>query len=305
MTFESYNKELKNNEGLFYDNEYLNPNANNNNCKDNVINFISNNSQEIMNNNFYKFVKGKSYKEINNDNTKYKLFFFTCFINSCKSYKDIKELNRDIKVLFKNKIIDNYDYYYNIISNYLNNVLEIITTESNFFKNEQNCEKLLNILKNIDNISYINTNGFHDIIFRMLDLENKILNVLKKNNINNDILRSINILKKQINYLNNIENYNKNEKIILHFDTYNKNIPKDDKNNLSKSNEEKDEYSSLNKACFININSIENNGLNTISENLLYKNKTNNKKEIKEKKEYQTSFNYENLMCPPIKDDSD
>ena len=307
MKLESHNKELKHIEEIINNNNRKL--YSNNDNTNNIANFISKNSQEIMNNNCYDFFKDKNFKAINDNNMKKDIFIFTCFINSCKSYKDISELNKDIKLLFKKKKIDNYDYIYNIIHNYLNNIYEILINERNFFKKEQNSETLLNILRNIDINLNINKNVFPDIIFKIVSIDNKILNILQKNNVDNNILESINILKKQINIVEKINNIK--EDIVIHFDTYNKDLSnKDNKDNKDKNksdcDEEKEDFYSLNKACFLDTNLIEKNGLNSIIGNHINKSKRKiNDNNNKNEKKHHTMNNYENLMYPPIRDDSD
>ena len=182
----------RDNDNNFFDNHHID-----NDEQNDIKNFISNNSQSIINNNLHNFIKDKNYKNIKEDNTKNKIFFFASFINSCKTYNNISEIKKDIKKILKSEI-DNNDYYYNIIYNYLNNILEIIN-QKNFFDNEKNCECLLKIFKKIYNYLNINVNEFSTIINKMVQVEREILIILIKNLIYKSISETNIILKEHIN----------------------------------------------------------------------------------------------------------
>ena len=136
---------------------------------------------------------------------------------------------------------------------------------------------------------------------------------INKNKSNND---NINDSNKEI-ILNNEKDL-EDDNIVIHFDTYKKdsNISKFD-NVIQHNDDEIDDFSNLNKAQFITDNSIDNesnnfDGINNINNNInnigkKKKKKTKNKKnKSKPHKENEIPYNYENLMCPPIKnDDSD
>lgn len=340
----------------------LNYQDNNNN----IIDYIANNSQKLINNNLTKFIEDKSYKNIDNKIIKNKILYFSSFINSCKIYTNISELKEDLRTVLKQKI-DNVDYYYNIINNYINNIYDLIS-DKQFFEVEKNVRKLFKIFKKIDKYLYIAQTGFYEIKNEIMNTEIKILNLLQKYNNKQEIDACIKILNKNINKLNgNINgknkfdlneskeryiNTNKNgnivteeknleeSNIIIDFDSYkrvNPNIYFINKNNSYKDNKINYENNissieSLNNAKFIEkesldyLNNTKSNNYINIKKNNIYNSKTNdipiqtnnikknkNKKE-KEKKYIQNkednninnnieSYNYENLMCPPIKSD--
>ena len=332
-----------------------------------VGDYIYNNNQIIINNNLNDFIKDKSFKNIQNDESKIDIFNFASFINSCKLYTNISQLLIDFKKVLKtNKKIENNDYYFNIINNYFNNILDIIT-KKDFFKKEKNIDDLLETFKKIEKYMKINDNQYYMIKKEIVSVERKICEILNKNRNNKGIKECINIINNNIKYLekntnkknkinsknenitndntiitinnsninnnyNNINDSNKelilnngkdleDDKIVIHFNTYkkSKNISNWDnevQNNNDIDNGE-DDYSNLNKAQNIKDNSIDDkinnfgdiNDINNIGKKKKKKPKKKKKNEnnkAKEQEEKEISYDYENLMCPPIKnDDSD
>ena len=348
----------------------------NNNAEDNkyISNYIFKHSQKLSNNNFYNFIKDESYKNIKNNIIKNKIFFFSSFINSCKSYNDISELRKDIETL-NNQIVDedeDEDYYYNIIYNYLKNVLELVS-EKNFCEEEKNYDELLLIINKIDECLRINNNNnYYDIKNEIIIIEERIIKLLRKNNIKSKFIEKIinntkkmlvqniknkntinisdekeyiennNKIKKNNEYIDLKKNANnfiikkdkKENEIPIYSEIYNKNkiISNFDNinwhNNINNNNNKNDDFSSINKDNKEFIKSNYDN--NQIYNNLVLNKVKNNEKysifrngidspkksKIKENKKHKinkeekrdnipNSFNYENIMCPPIKSDID
>ena len=344
-------------------------NINNINKEDKNIagEYIYNNSQLIINDNLESFIKEKSFKNIQDDESKNDIFNFASFINSCKLYTNISELLIDFKKVLKSEMETN-DYYFNIIHNYFNNILDLITSKD-FFKKEKNIDDLSEIFRKIEKHMKINDNECCYMIKKeIVSVKKKIFEILKKNRNNKKIEECIKIiinniknLEKNINnkdkinsmdeniiqdnttttiktsninnYYNNY-NYNKlndsnkeiilnNEKdiengnVVIHFNTFKKdsNISNCDNEiqNNNDDNSEVDQFSNLNKARFIKDNSIENNIYNINEINNFGKKKKKKKTKKKDKNNIGNTqgkneifYDYENLMCPPIKnDDSD
>ena len=299
----------------------------------NIINFISNNCNELINNNLYDFLKEENFKNMNIKN-KNQILCFSSFINSCKTYANISDLKRDFKEILNSKIED-FDYYYNIIYNYLNDILEIIL-DKQFFKEDKNHSEILEIAKQFTKCFQFKNNNYYQIKEKIFDSECQILKALKEYYIYPKIFQTIDILNGNIKQLmeniklnnqNIVNKYNYLEKeedidhseINLHFDTYKINKPINSQNNIYNNDD-----SSLNNAFIgeeeeegdINYSNNLNNPINNIKYSDKYEfssNKNNweetqkNEKHYKRKKEHKKdSYNYENLMCPPIKsDDSD
>ena len=333
----------------------------NNNAENNIYisNYIFKHSQKLTNNNFNNFIKDESYKNIKNDLIKNKIFFFSSFINSCKSYNNITELRKDIETL-KSPIIDE-DYYYNIIYNYLKNVLELIS-EKHFFEEEKNYDELLLIINKIDECLKINNNKYYDIKNEIIIIEERIIKLLRKSNIkskfiekiinntikmlgqniknNNTInisnenknISNINNIKKNNEYIDlikNDNNYNskkdmKEREILIYYDTFNKNknIFTYDNNKINNphNNKNKNDFLSINKDIYNNnqnfnkivINEVKHNKKNSNSKNGSMKTKKSKSKKKKKHKKIEEkqdnksiAFNYENIMCPPVKDNFD
>ena len=299
----------------------------------NMINFISNNCNKLIDNNLYDFLKEENFKNMNIKN-KNKILCFSSFINSCKKYTNISDLKRDFKEILNSKIED-FDYYYNIIYNYLNDILEIIL-DKQFFKEDKNHSEILEIAKQFTKCFQFKNNNYYQIKEKIFDSECQILKVLKEYYIYPKIFQTIDILNGNIkqlmeniklnnqnivnkyNYLEKEEDMDNNE-INLHFDTYKINKPINSQNNIYNNDD-----SSLNNAFIgeeeeegdIGFSNNKNNPINTIKYNKKYEFSSNknsweethkNEKHNKRKKEHKKdSYNYENLMCPPIKsDDSD
>ena len=303
-----------------------------------VVKFISNNCNKLIENNLYDFLKEENFENMSKK-SKDKIFYFSSFINSCKEYSNITDLKRDFKEVLYSKI-DDFDYYYNIIYNYLNNVLKIIL-DKQFFKEDKNHSEILEIIKQFTICFQFKNNNYYQIKEKIMNSEYQILKVLKEYYIFPKIFESIDILNGNIrqlmeniklnnqtifnnyNYFQKEKDINSNE-IHLHFDTYkiNKSI------NLQNNNNHNDDNSSLNNAFIgeeedIDFSNNLNNPINNIKYNDKYEFSSNNinknslneideAKKIekyykKEKKQHKkNSYNYENLMCPPIKsDDSD
>ena len=299
-----------------------------------VANFISNNCNKLIENNLYDFLKEENYKNLSKNN-KTKILCFSSFINSCKEYTNISDLKRDFKEFLNSKIED-FDYYYNIILNYLNDIIEIIL-DKQFFKEDKNHSEILEITKQFAKCFQFKNNNYYQIKEKIFNSECQILKILKEYYIYPKIFETIDIINDNIKQLmeniklnnQNIVNkykYFENEKDInsneinLHFDSY-----KINKSINSQNNNHNDSDSSLNNAFIgeeeegnIDFSNNINNSINNIKYNdndkYVFSNNKNNwtetkKKEIfyKRKKEHKKdSYNYENLMCPPIKsDDSD
>ena len=299
----------------------------------NMINFISNNCNKLIDNNLYDFLKEENFKNMN-IKSKNKILCFSSFINSCKTYTNISDLKRDFKEILNSKIED-FDYYYNIIYNYLNDILEIIL-DKQFFKEDKSHSEILEISKQFTKYFQFKNNNYYQIKEKIFDSECQILKILKEYYIYPKIFQTIDILNGNIkqlmeniklnnqnivnkyNYLEKEEDMDHNE-INLHFDTYKINKPINSQNNIYNNDD-----SSLNNAFIgeeeeegdINYSNNLNNPINNIKYSDKYEfssNKNNweetqkNEKHYKRKKEHKKdSYNYENLMCPPIKsDDSD
>ena len=297
-----------------------------------VANFISNNCNKLIENNLYDFLKEENFKNMNTK-SKNKIFCFSSFINSCKIYTNISDLKRDFKEILNSKIED-FDYYYNIVYNYLNDILEIIL-DKQFFKEEKNHSEILEITNQFTKNFQFKNNNYYQIKEKIFDSECQILKVLKEYYIYPKIFKTIDILNGNIKllmeniklnnqnifnkykYLEMEEDINPNE-INLHFDTYKINKPVNSQNNIYNNDD-----SSLNNAFIgeeeegdIDFSSKINNPINNIKYSDKYEFSSNknsweetqkNEKNDKRKKEHKKdSYNYENLMCPPIKsDDSD
>jgi hypothetical protein len=268
-------------------------------------------------------------------NNKNRILCFSSFINSCKSYTNISDLKRDFKEFLNSKIED-FDYYYNIILNYLNDILDIIL-DKQFFKEDKNHSEILEITKQFTKCFQFKNNNYYQIKEKIFNSEYQILKILKEYYIYPKIFETIDIINDNIKQLmeniklnnQNIVNkykYFKNEKDInnneihLHFDSY-----KINKSINSQDNNHNDSDSSLNNAFIgeeeegnIDFSNNINNPINNIKYNdndkYEFSNNKNNWKETQKKEKYckrkkehkKDSYNYENLMCPPIKsDDSD
>ena len=307
----------------------------------NIINFISNNCNKLIDNNLYDFLKEENYNNMGT-NSKNKIFCFSSFINSCKAYTNISDLKRDFKEILNSKIED-FDYYYNIIYNYLNDILEIIL-DKQFFKEDKNHSEILEITKQFTKCFQFKNNNYYPMKEKIFNSEFQILKILKEYYIFPKIFETIDIINDNIKQLmeniklnnQNIVNkykYFENEKDInnneinLHFDSY-----KINKSINSQNNNYNDSDSSLNNAFIgeeeeegnIDFSNNINNQINNIKYNdndndngndkYEFSNNKNNWKETQKKEKYykrkkehkKDSYNYENLMCPPIKsDDSD
>ena len=317
---------------------------NKNKEEDNSISFISNNSQNIIDKNFCDFLKEECYKEIHNDVLKNDIFYFTSFINSCKTYNNISELKNDFIKIIKNNNQE-IEYYYNIIYNYLNSI-SIIISPKRFLEQDNNFKELLKILtifdkyfittptKEFENLKFQITlvlKNIHKTLFKSINYKEKFecieiinnkIEIIEKIN-NNQIINQNKSDSEEINNIN--EENNEESEIIIHFDSYknNNNYEYDieQHNNLSSSI---NNNSDLNNAQFIDDNSIEKNSfINKINYNDKDESLNNNniqikkhkkkkkkkniedKKDIEEKPFEQISYNYENIMCPPIKSDGD
>ena len=312
-----------------------------------ISQYICKHSQQLTSNNLNNFIKEESYKNLKDNNMKNKIFFFSSFINSCKSYNNISGIRSDIEIILRNKI-KNEDYYYNIIYNYLNSVLELIL-ENNFFEEEKNFDELLIIIEKV-NEYLMNISNYYDIESEILIVEEKIMKILRKNKKDSKILEKIiKIVEKNINKQKKIDFHDRNESVkknnneVINLkknesnaaaknmkdkkEVSNKiisNLDNNKKINLYNCNKNKNDYQNNNK-ILINGNSnnkpenskINNkNNIKIISINQMnntkkskVKKKKKQKKNKEEKKDIIQSdynYNYENIMCPPIKnDDSD
>ena len=352
----------------YYNNNEIIENNNNNYNSNISSNYIYNNNQLLINDNLNEFIKEKSYKDITNKEIKDNIFFFSSYLNSCKKYNNISSLYKDLKIIFKSEI-EKEDYYSNIIYNYFNNILELVS-EKGFFLGINNTVYLYKTLKKIEKHIKLNDNSYDEIKKEIIQVQKQIINILEKFNNFEYIVKCINSLNNIIKYIEDIDNKitqyknnkiyenksknnsiksfsnnNKinlknenldfenndethNEKIIIDFDTYkyknynnisnSSNIYENNINEISI----KDNFSKLNKAQFIEDNSISNTDYCSKKDKIILniKNKIaieNKKKNINtnklekdfdkedEKIKKQISYNYENLMCPPIKSDSD
>ena len=310
-----------------------------------ISQYICKHSQQLTSNNLNNFIKEESYKNLKNNDMKNKIFFFSSFINSCKSYNNISEIRSDIEIILRNKI-KNEDYYYNIIYNYLSSVLELIL-QNNFFEEEKNFDELLIIIEKV-NEYLMNISNYYDIESEILIVEEKIMKILSKNKKDSKIIEKIiKIVEKNINKQKKIDFHDRNECVkknnneVINIkknesnaaknmkekkEVSNKiiNLDNNKKINLYNGNKNKNDYQNNNK-ILINGNSnnkpenskINNkNNINIISLNQMsntkkskVKKKKKQKKNKEEKKDIIQSdynYNYENIMCPPIKnDDSD
>ena len=334
MIFKNLKKSDRNNNNLYsYDkNEMLRDN----NSHNNISKYIYDNNQLLINDNLNEFIKEKSYKNINNNDSKDNIFYFASFINSCKPKKSIDIIYQELCLILKSRI-ESQDYYYNIIHNYFSKILELISVKA-FFYNKNNIDYLFKILNEIEIYMKLKSDNFYEIKIEILTIEKKINGILKNYIYYNSVPKCINVLK---NNMNNIENSMKNnlnikssnnsnefedDEVIIHFDTHKKDTKEFNSANEYKNNKyKKKDFSKLNKA-FLEDNSFystdycsknnvklndkkyyENNNINGINEN-----KKKKKKECKIEKNLQKeinenpiSYDYGNLMCPPIKSDSD
>ena len=231
------------------------------------------------------YIKSEIFNNIQKNEIKNELFNFSAFINSCKDYKDIKELKDDLKIFFRNKN-ENIDYNFQIIYNYLKKILKIIST-SEFFKSTNNIEILIKILhkldKNLNFDSNINSKEYIEIQHNINQIYQLILVKFANNNSNEKISDYITKLIK------NIENNSYNSSKI---------------NLSSKNNNNK-----ITCISNVGVQEKENKNLNHIindkkEKKELYK---NYKKEInimdKNEKNNNKNYNYENIMFPPIQND--
>lgn len=253
--------------------------------------YINQNSKNIYNNSLYKFFEDKSYENIPYNELKEEIFYFTSFINSCKDYKDINELKKDIKIFFKNKN-ENTECHLYIINNFLQKLFNIISNNE-FFNDLNNIKQLIKILRRFEknlnlNIADRKYSSIHQNIIYLFDL---ILEALENNYNNEKIKKYIKELTNKINYYKScFHNMN----------------PKTENNN-------KIIYSGVKENKNININLTEKEKSNEIfikknNEDILdnYKNSkqianisTNNKKKDR------SINNYENLKFIPFQNDKD
>ena len=174
----------------------------------NMINFISNNCNKLIDNNLYDFLKEENFKNMN-IKSKNKILCFSSFINSCKTYTNISDLKRDFKEILNSKIED-FDYYYNIIYNYLNDILEIIL-DKQFFKEDKSHSEILEISKQFTKYFQFKNNNYYQIKEKIFDSECQILKVLKEYYIYPKIFQTIDILNGNIKQLmENIKLNNQN-----------------------------------------------------------------------------------------------
>lgn len=255
----------------------INRNKNDKKEKNNITNFIHDNSQFITNNNLYNFIKSENFGKIDNNFEKNEIFAFSTFVNSCKMYSNISELKKDIKKVLKNKELINCDYYYNIIYNYFENILGVISADK-FFENKKNVDNLNKIIKKINKYFWTKNNDFEGMKDKILQIQKNILKILEKNNKGIEgITIGIDTMKKNIELINNsADNIDKISNIYKNNQEQKKNKNKFEINQLKKS--------SKNKTQFTNNESE--------------KKESNYKFENEEK-----MYNYENIMYPPIKND--
>ena len=173
-----------------------------------VVNFISNNCNKLIENNLYDILKEEEFNNMSTKN-KNKIFCFSSFINSCKTYTNLSDLKPDFNEIL-NSTIEDFDYYYNIIYNYLNDILEIIL-DKQFFKEEKNHSDILEIIKQFSKCFQFNHNKYYQIKEKILDSEYQILKALKEYYIFPKIFEAIDILNSNIKQLmENIKPNNKN-----------------------------------------------------------------------------------------------
>ena len=199
MIFENLKKNFKNNNNLYSFNK--NEIIEDINVHNNTSNFIYNNNQILINDDLNDFIKEKNYKAIKNKNIKDDIFYFASFINSCKTKKNILSIKKELCTIFKSNI-ENEDYYYNIIYNYFNNILELILVKE-FFYNIKNIDYLSQILEGIEIYMKVNNDNFFEIKNEILIVENKIMEILTNNIYYTFVPKCINILK---NIIESIEN---------------------------------------------------------------------------------------------------
>ena len=331
MIFKNLKKSDRNNNNLnSYDKNKI---ISYNNSQNNISKYIYDNNQLLINDNLTEFIKEKSYKSINNNDNKDNIFYFASFINSCKTKKNIDIIYQELCVILKSRI-ESQDYYYNIIYNYFRNIWELISVKE-FFYNKNNIAFLFKILNEIEFHMKLKSDNFYEIKNEILIIEKKIIGILKNHIYYNSIPKCINVLK---NNMNNIENSMKNnlniksshnanefedDEVIIHFDTHKKDAKLFNSDNEYKNNKyKKKDFSNLNKA-FLEDNSFYTTDYcsknNVILNDKKYNDNINindNKKKKKkdDKIEYNLqkeinenpiSYDYGNIMCPPIKSDSD
>ena len=268
----------------------------NNNEKE-LQKYIGENSCKILNNTLNNFISDEKFTNLNNNNIKNEIFYFTSFINSCKSYENISELKLDIKTFYKNKD-ENIEYHFHIIYNYLKQMLNLITKPEFFIQND-NIEQLINILlrivKNIDfNLHNYKNNNIMSDIFNEFKL---ILKLSEKNIKNENKIEYIEYIE-QIKYLikDKIKEKDK-DNIVKNMNNMNQNIML--KNNFK---EKEKENKNLNNKIYMkdkNEQSIINIYETKIVFNKDKKMKVINMNTNKVKK-YKNNYNYENIMFPPI-----
>ena len=273
---------------------------------DYIIKFMKKHSSLIFDKYFSEFLKTDEYKNSNNKQ-KVELFKQAAFFNSCKSYPNIKILKKDFKQISLNFPRNNdkdVEFYNNIIFQLLNNLLVLINNDK-FYLEIKNIKKLKKILKYLD-ISNINK---ENKIFQQLQkisilLENKTFYKTTENKKLEKVSECIELIKDKLN-INKKENKNEknfNEEDInttkdnetnfilsdvnIHFDTFVKNDKIDNKNN--KDNKDK---TSLNDAIIIDNTKSFNSNISINIDEL----------ECDKEKE---KYNYQQLMYPPILDDS-
>ena len=245
----------------------------------------------IINNTLHDFIKDESYTNCQNDAFKEEIFYFASFINSCKTYNNIKELKKDIKSFFRNKN-ENIDYHYHILYNFLKQILSIISSPEPF-KQKENIKCLIKIIKRFDknlnsdtfcNIKYI------DIKKNVINEYKSILDIFKKNN-NSE---HINIFIDQLtNNLESIENNLLGKK--------QSNISIKQKNNIKINNEFKEkENDNLNSKIFLK-NKEEKKDNNIYETKIIFNKKEKKLHVMGDKKNY----NFENITFPPIQNSDD
>ena len=246
----------------------------------------------IINNTLHDFIKDESYTNCQNDAFKEEIFYFASFINSCKTYNNIKELKKDIKSFFRNKNED-IDYHYHILHNFLKQILSIISSPE-FFKQKENIKCLIKIIKRFDknlnsdsfcNIKYI------DIKKNVINEYKSILDIFKKNN-NSE---HINIFIDQLtNNLKSIE-YNLLGK-------KQSNISIKQKNNIIINNEFKEKENDNLNSKKILLKNKEGKKDNNIYETKIIFNKKEKKLHVINNKK---NYNFENITFPPIQNSDD
>ena len=132
----------------------------------------------------HDFIKDENYTNLKNDLFKNEIFYFASFINSCKKYDNIKELKKDIKNFFRNKN-ENIEYHYNILNNFTNQILNLISSPD-FFNEKENIKSLIKILKRFDkNLNSNNSRNnikYFDIKKNVIAQYKSILDIFNKNN---------------------------------------------------------------------------------------------------------------------------